>query len=58
MTATHTFQASFLYEQSDVPPGKSLSDWRRTSVESRRRRRPSVKSLFRLAPPRRLTVAR
>ena len=57
MNATHTFQDSFLYEQSDVPPGESLREWRKGMVEARRPRRPSLKSLF-LAPPRQLTVAR
>ncbi len=59
MNATHTFTDSFLYEQCDVPPGKSLREWRSAAVATTaRRRRPSVMARLHLAPPQRLTPAR
>jgi hypothetical protein len=59
MNATHTFSNSFLYEQSDVPPGKSLQEWRRSAVrESARDRRQSVMARLHLAPRGTLTLAR
>ncbi len=59
MNATHTFSNSFLYEQCDVPPGKSLQEWRRSALrESAPHRRPGVVARLHLAPPQRLTPAR
>jgi hypothetical protein len=59
MGTTHTFADSFLYEQCDVPPGKSLREWRSASVAATaRRRRPSVIARLHLAHPQRLTPAR
>ena len=58
MNATHTFADSFLYEQCDVPPGKSLREWRTASVATTGRRpRPSVMTRLHLASSRRLTPA-
>ena len=47
MSATHTLANSFLYEQSDVPPGMSLQEWRRATAKP-----PSRKSLARRAADR------
>ncbi|MEA2403630.1 MAG: hypothetical protein QOE08_277 [Thermoleophilaceae bacterium] len=59
MNATHTPVNSFLYEQSDVPAGTSLREWRQsTGRASARRRRPSLITLLHPAPRRGVTPAR
>ena len=59
MNATHTFTDSFLYEQCDVPPGKSLREWRRSSaVETAKTRRPSPAAWLHMSPRRQLSDAR
>jgi hypothetical protein len=59
MNATHTPVNSFLYEQCDVPPGKSLQEWRRSVPrESAHGRRSGLMARFHVAPARHRTAAR
>ena len=48
--ATHTFTNSFLYEQTDVPLGLTLKEWRQSIERTRRRPRPLARTLERMRP--------
>jgi hypothetical protein len=46
---THTFTNSFLYEQTDIPFGLTLKEWRASSERSRRKPR-RARALERMRP--------
>ena len=55
MAATHTFANSFIYEETDVPEGLTLREWRRSIEpvkESRMRRAVAWLNAAKPASPR------
>jgi hypothetical protein len=48
MTDAPAMDNAFMYEQTDVPPGLTLGDWRR--LRARRERRTRLASLRMLLP--------